>query len=175
MRFPRFGAPRVRFRRVAVAMLTASTGTLVGGVLAVPPAPASAETLAPAGWMTIAGESAAVVNAVNGARAQAGLPPLQVDWSLSVLAQEHSIAMAGAGALYHTPDLAGAGDEVVPGWTMLGENVGEGPTVPSVDNAFLTSAEHRANILGAYNRLGVGVINTIDGTAWITEEFAQVP
>lgn len=175
MRFFRLAVPRVRFRRLAAATLTATAGMLAGSVLAVPPTPASAESLAPSGWTTIAGESATVVNAVNAARAAAGLPPLQVDWSMSVFAQEHSIAMAGAAALYHTPNLAAAATAVAPGWTQFGENVGEGPTVPSVDDAFMASPEHRANILGSYDLLGVGVVNTVDGTAWITEEFAQAP
>lgn len=168
-------AARPRLRHLAAATLLATSGAVAGTTATMPATPAAALTLAPSGWTTIFNESAAIVNAVNSARAAAGLPALAVDWPMSVAGQNHSIAMAAAGTLYHTPDLAGAGNVMAPGWTALGENVGYSDNVTDVDNAFMASAEHRANILGPYNLLGVGVVNTTDGRVWVTEEFARAP
>lgn len=42
-------------------------------------------------------------------------------------------------------------------WTALGENVGYGPSVSSIEDAYMRSPDHRANILnGRWDYVGVG-------------------
>lgn len=46
--------------------------------------------------------------------------------------------------------------------------------VPHLHQAFMDSPGHRANILGDYNQVGIGVV--VDGdTTWVTVNFLQGP
>jgi uncharacterized protein YkwD len=59
----------------------------------------------------------------------------------------------------------------VTSWSSLGENVGEGGGVGSLQNAFMHSPEHRANVLDkSYRYLGIGV-TTRNGRMWVTVQF----
>jgi hypothetical protein len=110
------------------------------------------------------------VSIINAERSAAGLPPLAVATDLTLVAQAHSAQMAATGTLYHTPDLA----TQVTNWTALGENVGEGPSVQSIADAFYASAPHRANILNtSYTQVGVGTVLGPNGVLWVTEEFRK--
>ena len=52
----------------------------------------------------------------------------------------------------------------------VGENVGEGPTVTDIHNAFMNSPEHKANILDHdFTQVGVGVSVDKNGIIWVTE------
>ena len=57
-----------------------------------------------------------------------------------------------------------------PSWQGEGENVGVGATPQSIEGAFMASPPHRANILGAYTHVGVGVV-VANGRIWVTERF----
>jgi uncharacterized protein YkwD len=88
--------------------------------------------------------------------------------SLTTYARHHSRAMAGAGYLYHTSNFA-----VICCWRSIGENVGYGPSVASVEYAFMHSPEHRANILDPdWRGIGVGVYRS-GGRIWVTQIFRQ--
>jgi hypothetical protein len=58
-----------------------------------------------------------------------------------------------------------------PQWQALGENVGYGPSAGSIESAFMASPEHRANILGNYTQIGVGVAVASDGSLYIDELY----
>jgi len=91
--------------------------------------------------------------ATNSARAAAGLPALQLDGQLNAVAQAWAQHLAAANALSHN----GALRSQVSNWTYLGENVGMAGDIPSVQQAFMNSPEHRANILNShYTVMGVG-------------------
>jgi len=90
---------------------------------------------------------------VNAARADTSRAPLAEDGGLDDKATFVARSLAAAQALRHT-QLA---DGVPGGWRKLGENVGYGSSIDSVEAAFLGSAPHRANILdSAFNRIGTG-------------------
>jgi uncharacterized protein YkwD len=77
--------------------------------------------------------------------------------------------MARNNRLYHTtsPDLR----HRVTNWVTLGENVGEGGTVPSLQTAFMNSPEHRANILDTgYRYVGIGTVQK-GSILWVTVIF----
>jgi Cysteine-rich secretory protein family len=139
-------------------------------------------TLAVVGAMTasvvlITGQAAASSNpgadfvaATNHARAAAGLPALSVSADLTAAATHQARDMADADALFHTPNL---GSDLCC-WEMVGENVGDGPSVPIIQAAFMASPEHRANILrAAFSQVGIGYVIDAHGTLWVSEVFRR--
>jgi hypothetical protein len=113
-------------------------------------------------------DSATMLSDVNALRAGQGLATLTVDPPLAAMAATWSATMAAQDHLYHNPQLA----QLAPaGWRMLGENVGEGPDVTSIYNAFVASPEHYAAMVNsAYTSVGVGV-TVSGGTDWVTVDF----
>ena len=106
----------------------------------------------------------------NQARANHGLPKLSIDPQLSKSATKHTWDMVNKKLLYHTTNAQFYSR--VTSWSMLGENVGEGGGVPSLQNAFMQSPEHRANILERqYRYIGVGVVRK-NGLMWVTVQFS---
>jgi len=106
---------------------------------------------------------------LNQVRADEGRRPLELDAELSRYALRHSRAMAEAGSLFHSTDLAARlkGRE----WTIGGENVGDGPSLEGLLDAFMGSAPHRKNVLRrGFDHAGVGVVKS-DGSLWVTVIF----
>jgi uncharacterized protein YkwD len=94
---------------------------------------------------------------MNSARQANGLAPYAVYSDLTSIARQHSQQMASRQELYHNPNLT----TEVQNWQAVGENVGDGPTVDSIHQAFMNSPEHRANILDHdFTQVGVGVTIT---------------
>jgi len=115
-----------------------------------------------------AGAEGDFLSKINASRSAAGLPPVSMHSDLVPDARNHSAEMMAAGRIYHTSNLAG----VASGWEALAENVGAGPSVDSLHSAFMNSSGHRANILGDYNYVGVGVAS--DGELlWVTVIFMR--
>jgi hypothetical protein len=130
-----------------------------------------------AGVVLVTGQAAASTNpgadfvaATNQARAAAGLPALSVRADLTAAATDQARNMAHAGVLFHTPNL-GSG---LCCWVMVGENVGDGPSVSVIQAAFMASPEHRANILrAAFTQVGIGYVIDAHGTLWVSEVFRR--
>lgn len=137
-----------------------------------------ATTFAPAAG---AGDNDAVAETeflrlLNDHRQDEGLAPLTVYWDLVDDARGHSEFQSqnrcGGGArACHNPDL-GSVSEI---WWALGENVGVGPEVAAIDEALWASPNHRANILGNYNYVGVGAVTGLDGSIYVTVIFMLGP
>ncbi len=118
--------------------------------------------------------SASVVSAlVNRTRVAAGLSPLEVDPQVQRVATEHARAMADAGSLFHSPDLASRIRSIRPIWIRLGQNVGVGQTVNAVQTALLRSPDHRANILGDFTNMGNGAAEGEDGRIFVAQIFVS--
>jgi hypothetical protein len=118
-----------------------------------------------------AGVEGQFLSKINASRASAGLAPLQMSGSLQSYARSHSAKMAAAGKIYHSSSdqlRSAAGS----GWTKLGENVGRGPSVNSIYDALMNSSGHRKNILGGYNQVGIGVVQS-GGYIYVTQVFVQ--
>lgn len=104
----------------------------------------------------------------NIARLDVERPRLRFDTGLSIVARRHSLRMAREGRLYHSTDLT----RRVRRWRYLGENVGVGPSIEDLQQAFMDSPPHRQNILsGRYRDVGVGVVKDSYGTYWVTVIF----
>lgn len=109
------------------------------------------------------------VSLVNRDRAAAGLPGLDIDMPLNQKAQAWANYLAEHKTLAHS-DLA---DGPSAGWMRLGENVGYGPSIEAVQDAFMASPHHRDNVLDpAYNSVGTGVAYDENGTVYIVQVFA---
>ena len=124
-----------------------------------------ASLLAPPG--AFASSSGSFISLVNSARASAGLHGYAVYSDLTAVAQGQAQRMAAQQRLYHNPALASQ----VTNWQYVGENVGYGPDVTTLFNAFMHSAPHRANILDHdFTQIGVGEV-TVNGTIWVSMVF----
>jgi Cysteine-rich secretory protein family len=129
----------------------------------------------------------------NQARANAGLPPLVRDGGLDGVARQWSTHMASVfasnggkvvdpaaptdcnrTALCHRPDLGPALSSIDPGWHHGGENIGVGGDVEALQGAFVESSGHYANIVGPYDRVGIGVVAEGD-RIWVTLDFMDGP
>ena len=106
---------------------------------------------------------------INAARAGQGVAPLAMDGQLVSVARAWSAVMASVSTLSHNPNLHG----LISGGRKLGENVGMGPSVASIESAFEASPHHLANMMDpAFNQVGLGVV-VAGGTIWVTEDYKQ--
>ncbi len=87
-------------------------------------------------------------------------------------AQAWSDHMAGYQTLSHSNLTDGVGQ--LP-WRKLGENVAVGYDLGAIQDAFMGSTGHRANILDpAFNYSAVGVSGDWYGRYWVVQEFMQM-
>lgn len=106
---------------------------------------------------------------INSLRASRGLGAVQQHGVLTAKAQAWAAHMAATGCLCHS----NLSDGVTVGWSKLGENVGRGPSVGSLHDAFVNSPAHQANMLdGRFGYVGVGVAHG-GGQMWVAEVFMQ--
>jgi hypothetical protein len=109
---------------------------------------------------------------INDERTSRGLNALGSYWDLVDDARGHSADMAAAGDIWHNPDLA----LVTTGWYLLAENVGMGPQVGVLHEAFMDSEPHRENVLrSGLDYLGVGVVIDEEDTIFVTMVFMDGP
>ena len=133
----------------------AAAGTLLVSLVLVPTASASS--------------SSSFVSLVNSARASHGLQGYAVSSQLTSVALGQAERMASQQRLYHNPSLASQ----VTSWKYVGENVGYGPDVATLFQAFMNSSPHRANILDHdFTQIGVGAV-TKNSTLWVSMVFRE--
>lgn len=109
----------------------------------------------------------AALGAMNVDRTTNGLRSLAPQAEAQNKAQAWAEKLASENALYHSS----LTDGIHTRWCSLGENVGYGADIQSIEVAYMNSAPHRANILASkYNGAGVGVAR--NGTRiWVVQEF----
>jgi hypothetical protein len=120
-------------------------------------------------------DESAFLSDINSSRASHGLRPLSMSSQLQSVARRWSQHMASGGcgggeSICHNPNLTSQ----VSGWQKIGENVGVGPDENSIENAFMNSSHHRANILDPdYTLVGVGTARGSDGRLYVTQDFEK--
>ncbi len=103
-------------------------------------------------------------------RSERGLAGLASAPDLQAVARRHAQRMADRGQPYHNPALTSE----VEGWSLVGENVGFGPNVDMVHDAFMDSAPHRATIVDArFTEVGVGAVRDPNGRLWVVQVFRR--
>lgn len=154
--------PLRRLFAVVVVLALAAAGAFVG----IGASPAAA----------VSAEESELYNLTNQARAARGLGPLAYDGAASNVARTWAQELARSGSLRHNPNLVAQVDsQVTNQWTRVGENVGYAQSIPAVQNLYMASAPHAANILGQYNRVGVGTARDGAGRVWTTLVFILGP
>jgi hypothetical protein len=119
--------------------------------------------------------SNAMVAATNASRSAAGLPALQENSQLDAVAQGWANKLAATQVLAHNPSLSSQ----ITGWSTIGENVGMGADVATLEQAFMASPAHKANILsGAFTQVGVGSASSTDPSCkcqllWVVVDFRR--
>ncbi len=116
-----------------------------------------------------AGGAGTLLSRINSSRAGAGLAPLETYWDLTDDARAQANRMAAEGRVFHNPSLASVNGV----WQALGENVGVGWDLNEMHDSFMASGAHRANILGNYNYVGIGVTTDDDGAIWAAVVFMR--
>lgn len=112
---------------------------------------------------------------INATRAEQGLPPLVRDAHAEQVAQRWTEQMAVSGVLEHNPEFHAQLTRGIAGLAASAENVGmasEGLEV--VHQGFVDSPGHYDNLVGDYERVGVGVVVDVRGEVWVTHNFVRL-
>jgi uncharacterized protein YkwD len=127
------------------------------------------QALAPAGAGAATRHRDHMTTLTNQDRTSHAKTVLALDAKLSRYARHHSRAMAEAGYLYHSDDLAAVlGNR---DWSLGGENVGVGTTLDGLEQAFMASKDHRKNILRkTFDHVAIGIVKS-DDVYWVTVIF----
>lgn len=150
-------SPRVAARKL-IALLTVLAGFTMALVVA-GAAPASASS-----------EAYDFLSRINASRSANGLKPLAMKSDLVSVAAGWTSHMADNNSLAHNPNLT----TQVKNWQSVGENVGVGPDVKSIEDAFMNSTRHRENILDpGYTEVGIATVRDSQGQLWVTQDFRQ--
>jgi uncharacterized protein YkwD len=166
--------PRTRRLLAVTAAVAVLAATALSSLGIAGPAPVAGA--APAATAGIADDERAFLDAINHSRWQAGRGPLTADPAAADVARAWSAQMDANDNLRHNPNLqADVERHVTTSWQRIGENVGVGWSVSSLHDAFMASTGHRANILGDFNRAGVGVVREPSGKIWVTVVFIKGP
>lgn len=146
---------------------------LVSGALALPlvglgHSGAGAQEAPPAAPVSTGdpGAEARVLALLNQARAGAGLPALTVDGALSARAREHALGMASAGKLFHQALSALPQNCSGP----RAENVGRADSPDVVHQLFMQEPGHRSEILGPFNKVGIGIA-VVGEFVYVAQDF----
>ena len=106
-----------------------------------------------------------LLEAANKDRAAERLPPLKWDPALATAAHEHALRMAKLNQLSHQfpdePALQDRARKAGARFSVIAENVAQGPTVAGIHNQWMNSPPHRANIMDpTLNAIGVSVVQS---------------
>ena len=141
----------------------ALVATFLTAFTALAPSPAHAATTTP---------RARMYQATNNSRLTNGVRKVDIHYTISRLARQHSIAMANRGSIFHTTNPSSFYLKGVR-WSTWGENVGvTGGTITGMQSAFMNSPGHRSNILNrGFHRVAVGTYRDANGLLWVTVFF----
>jgi uncharacterized protein YkwD len=143
------GAPVPRFQ-LALILGTATVVTLS----MMPATPkASLSESEPIGTYSFTNGEHCFLRKINNMRRRNGKRRLDSDKQLGYVARRHARGMASNRSIYHDGDLG----RTVTRWRRLGQNVGRGGGCKRLFKAFKNSSGHRANILGRWKFMGVGL------------------
>lgn len=115
-------------------------------------------------------------NLVNQERANAGLPPLQIDYPLVRIARMKSQDMVDNHYFGHNSPTYGSPFDMMKSagitYSYAGENIAGAPSVQSAHTSLMNSPGHRANILNPnYTRIGIGIVTGGPYGMMFTQEF----
>lgn len=108
---------------------------------------------------------------INKVRANAGLGPIALDPTISLVSRDWSQKMAAGGFFEHRP--SDQLNVMLPaGWRQWGENIASAPDIFYAQSSLEASPGHYANMVGPFTHVGIGVFT--NGTqVWVTQNFAR--
>ena len=121
-----------------------------------------------------------LLNAANRDRAAAGLRALQWDDALAAAAHRHALLMAQRNTLSHQfsgePPMQDRARHAGARFSLIAENVAEGPTVAGLHTQWMNSPPHRANLLDPeLNAVGISVVQSGNMLFAVEDFSAAVP
>lgn len=115
-------------------------------------------------------DARSMMSYINSERKRRGLRQLTYNPRLGGVALNWSKTMSRTQKLKHNARLP----RQVQSYRWVGENVGYGPTVAALHQAFMRSPGHRANVLDrAYTQMGVESVKDRNGRIWVTVVFRR--
>ena len=119
----------------------------------------------------------ALLQSANRERTAQGLPPLKWDDHLASAARQHALVMAQHSSISHQfsgePGLADRALQARARFSMLAENVAEGPSAAVIHSLWMKSPPHRANLLDAdADSIGIGVAER-KGQLFAVQDFSR--
>jgi uncharacterized protein YkwD len=136
-----------RSAQAATPMTNTPTKTSIGLVLALTACLLLAAGPAATAQTATTDPEVQVLEMVNTIREQRGLHLFEMNRRLSRQAERHSRAMARTRRLTHSGKIRSG----------MAENVGVGSSLEVIVEGWMSSADHRRNLLGPYRQAGVGV------------------
>lgn len=120
--------------------------------------------------------SQTLFNSANQARAAAGLPPLKWNSALAKAAHQHALKMAQMNQLSHQfsgePPMQDRAKQAGASFSLIAENIAQGPTPEGIHQQWMHSAPHRANLLDPeLNAVGIAVVQS-GNTLFAVQDFA---
>lgn len=155
-------------RAVARALtMLVSFGLIVsmGSVGAVEPVGNSTSALGGGRW-DFNKQERCIMNKINRVRRNKGLSALRADKQVGVVARRHAQSMAANYSVFHDSNM----DSEITQWKSLAQNSGAAGSCKRAFWAFMRSASHRANILGRWRHMGVGV-DKRNGRVFVQQVF----
>jgi uncharacterized protein YkwD len=134
------------------------------------PAGAQAAVAGPAARPSLHQVQLEILEQTNAHRERAGLRPLRLDAAMSRVATRWSQRQAEDHGMSHNPAYS---RQIPAGWHRCGENVAYGYSYRQVTSAWFHSPPHRHNLLGHYDRIGIGYALDSRGVAYYTEDFGR--
>lgn len=115
-------------------------------------------------WEVMRADEARVFALGNAARAAQGLKPVDWDPALAAAALQHCERMADDGTISHRysdeADIDVRAAQAGAHFSLVEENVAEGPSATLIHQAWMNSPRHRENLLSPdVNRVGVAVVS----------------
>ncbi len=121
-----------------------------------------------------------LLDAANHSRAGAGLPALHWDAALAAAARQHALRMVQQNMLSHQfPGELALQDRARQAgarFSVIAENIAEGPSVPGLHTQWMNSPPHRANLLDReLNAMGISVVQSGEELFAVEDFSAAVP
>ena len=117
-----------------------------------------------------------LLDSANHDRSAAGLTPLKWDPALAKAAHQHALRMAHMNQLSHQfpgePSMQDRARQAGAHFSMIAENVAQGPTPASIHTQWMNSPPHRANLLDPeLTAVGISVVQS-GNTLFAVEDFS---
>ena len=133
-----------------------------------------------AAWPQDGSPESALLDAANHSRAAAGLSGLQWDAALAAAARQHALRMVEQNTLSHQfpgeLPLQERARQTGAHFSLIAENVAEGPSVLGLHTQWMNSPPHRANLLDReLNAVGIAVVQGGIELFAVEDFSAEVP